>query len=185
MISISALLITTSCTTAVVAGAVAAGGTGAATATDSRGGGTVFDDQNLEHKINQVLSAQIPKGSFTVASYNQEVLLAGQVPSNAAKKRAQLAVSNTEGVRKVWNYLTVGHNEGTGAISKDAYLTSSAKSRLIAQKDVNTNNIKVVTSNKVVYLLGAKSGSPEQISSAINGIKSINGVRNVVNLIDQ
>lgn len=174
-----------SCSAVVVGGVAAAGGTGIATATDARGGGTVVDDQSLEHKVNQVLSAQIPKGSFTVASYDQKILLAGQVPTNADKAKANSAAANTAGVKKVWNYLTVGANEDAGDITNDAYLTTAAKTRLISQKDVNTNNIKVVTSNGIVYLLGKQAGKADQIQAAIVGIKGINKVRGVVNLIGQ
>ena len=59
----------------------------------------------------------------------------------------------------------------------DAYLTTEAKTRLISQKDANTNNIKVATSNGVVYLLGKQAGKVEQIQDAIVGIKGINKVR--------
>lgn len=172
-----------SCAAAVVGGAVAAGGAGAATATDARGSGNVIDDQTLEHDVNNVLHAQIPNGNFTVASYAKAILLAGQVPTAADKAKAQTAVANTAGVRKVFNYLTVKANETAGDTTHDAYLTSSAKTRLIAQKGVNTNNIKVVTSDNVVYLLGRNAGKANQIKGAIIGIKGINGVSNVVNLI--
>ena len=174
-----------SCTTAVIGGVVAAGGAGAATATDARGGSTVIDDQSLEHSVNNVLSAEIPDGSFTVASYNRGILLAGQVPTQADKDKSEDAVLNTAGVRRVFNVLSVAPNEDAGAVSKDAYLTSAAKSRLIAQKGVNANNIKVVTSSKIVYLLGSDAGKPHQIRAAITGIKSISGVRHVVSYIGQ
>ena len=181
LILMGSIISITSCTTLVVGGAAV--GAGAATASDARGTDSVVDDQSLEHQVNNALGAQVPEGSFTVASYKSEILLAGQVPSAEDKIKAQKAVSSTAGVKKVWNYLTIGQNETAGDITEDAYLTSSAKTRLIAQKGVNTNNIKVVTSNKVVYLLGRKSGNAHQIHAAINGIKNIDGVKNVVNLI--
>ena len=181
LILISSILSVTSCATVAVGGAAV--GTGVATATDARGTDSVVNDQSLEHQVNNVLGAQVPKGSFTVASYKKEILLAGQVPNAGDKAKAEKAVSNTVGVKKVWNYLTIGPNETAGDISQDAYLTSVAKTKLIAQKDVNANNIKVVTSNKVVYLLGSKSGNSHQIHAAINAIKNIDGVKNVVNLI--
>ena len=174
---------TSSCAAAVVGGAVAAGGAGVATAADARGSGNVIGDQTLEHDINNVLHAQIPHGNFTVASYAKEVLLAGQVPSAADKAKAEIAATNTAGVKKVFNYLTIKANETAGDTTHDAYLTSSAKTRLIAQKGVNTNNIKVVTSDNVVYLLGYNAGKAQQIKGAIIGIKGISGVDNVVNLI--
>ena len=148
-----------SCTTAVVGGVVTAGGAGAATASDARGGGGVIDDQSLEHSVNSVLSAEVPQGSFTVASYNRGVLLAGQVPSQADKDKAEDAVLNTVGVRKVFNVLSVAPNEDAGAISKDAYLTSAAKSRLIAQKGVNANNIKAID-----WLLKNNFQQPENVA---------------------
>src|SRR5579863_6278321 len=160
-------------------------GTGVAVGTDSRGADVVVDDQTLEHKVNNVLSAQVPDGSFTVASHNGRVLLAGQVSTQEQKDKAVLAVTNTAGVKKVWNYLTLAVNETVGDISHDTYLTSLAKSRLIGQKGVNTNNIKVVTCSDVVYLLGDNNsaGDPVQIAGAVKGIESISGVKKVVNLI--
>ena len=147
--------------------------------------GNKVDDQTLEYKVNQILGYQLPEASFTVVSYGQKILLAGQVPTALDKTKAVIAVTNTTGVNKVWNYLTVGENEDSKDIAKDAYLTSAAKTRLIAQKGVNTNNIKVVTSNKVVYLLGNNAGDPAQLKAAIVGIKGISDVHDVVNLIGQ
>ncbi len=167
------------------AATVIGAGVGAATATgaDARGGGGVLGDQSLEHKVNSVLDAQVPSGSFTVASYDSDILLAGQVPSQKEYNKANLAVENTEGVKKVLNHLKIGKKESIGDISKDAYITSAAKTRLIAQKEVNTNNIKVVTCAGVVYLLGKDAGDKIQINGAINGIREISGVKDVVNLI--
>ncbi|MCC2644955.1 MAG: hemolysin [Burkholderiales bacterium] len=169
---------------AALIGAGAAAGTAAAVGTDSRGGEKVVSDQVLVRRVNNVLDAQVPNGSFTIASHNQKVLLAGQVSSQEEKDKAETAVINTAGVKKVWNYLTISVNETVGDISHDTYLTSLAKSRLIGQKHVNTNNIKVVTCNNVVYLLGdRKAGDKVQIDGAVAGINDISGVKNVVNLI--
>lgn len=170
--------------TGCAATAIGAGvGTAAATGTDARGGGSVIDDQLLEHKVNSVLGAQVPNGSFTVASYNNEVLLAGQVSSQKTYDKANTAVVNTEGVKKVWNYLTIAKKESLGDVSKDTYITTAAKTRLIGQKKVNANNIKVVTCAGTVYLLGKDAGNKVQIHGAIDGIREISGVKEVVNLI--
>ncbi|HMT03097.1 MAG TPA: BON domain-containing protein, partial [Burkholderiales bacterium] len=135
--------------------------------------------------VNTVLNKQIPDGSFTIASYAQEILLAGQVATLKDKDKAEIAVKNTAGVKKVWNYLTIKTPETVVDISNDAYLTSAAKTRLIAQKQVNANNIKVVTCAGVVYLLGKDAGDSTQINGAIEGIKQIDGVKLVVNLIQK
>lgn len=165
------------------AAVVAGGATGVAAATDPRGFSGVVDDQTLEHNVNVVLGKQAPEGSYTVASFNGHVLLAGQVPSAEYRAKAELAVKNTVGVKSVHNYLTISKNESLSDISNDTYLTSAAKTRLIGQKGVNTNNIKVVTCAGTVYLLGKDAGVPEQLNAAVIGIKQIDGVRNVVDLI--
>lgn len=166
--------------------AVAVGGaTTVAAVTDNRGIKTVISDQNLEHNINTVLDKQVPDGSFTIASYNHQVLLAGQVASITEKNRAKIAVQNTNGVKNIWNYLTIGKIETLTDITNDTYLTSLAKTRLVAQKQVNANNIKVVTCEGVVYLLGKDAGKSVQINSAIEGIRQIDGVKSVVNLIQK
>jgi osmotically-inducible protein OsmY len=149
----------------------------------TRSTGTMIDDENIEHLVNKQLSEQIPKGSFTVVSYGKKVLLTGQVPNKMDHDKAKSIADNIQGVKGVWNYLSVGANENAGNITNDAYLTSLAKTRFIAQKDVNTNNIKIVTSNKIVYLLGYDVGKPSQVRAAVSGVKSIDGVHGVVNLI--
>lgn len=180
LILISFLL--SSCAATVIG---VAAGTGAAIGTDDRGGSTVFDDQSLSNKAKSIAEAIEPKGSYTVSAYNGQILLAGQVPNQYDKDVIYSSVKNMNNINGVWNYLTVEKNQSLGQITTDTYLTSAAKSRLIAQKNINTNNIKVVTCNGVVYLMGSDIGSNYQLSSAITGIRGIEGVKDVVNLTNR
>jgi osmotically-inducible protein OsmY len=75
-----------SCAVAVVGG----GSTVAAVASDTRGVKEVANDQVLAHNVKTVLDKQIPNGSFTIASYNHEVLLAGQVATLKEKNKAEI-----------------------------------------------------------------------------------------------
>lgn len=143
----------------------------------------VISDQNLERKINNVLAAQLPNGSFTVTSYHANVLLAGQVSNTEDKNKAERAVKETDGVKAVWSYLTVEANETAADISKDALITTKVKNKLLMQKGINSANIKVVTSHGVVYLLGGSVGKTHKVNKAIKNISKIEGVLNVVNLI--
>lgn len=171
-----------SCAAAVIGGTAV--GTGVAVGTDDRGTKTVYNDQSLGNRAKDIATAINSKGSYTISSYNGIILLAGQVPTQSDKDKIYSSVKNMSGIAGVNNYLEVGKNQSMGQITEDTYLTSTAKSRLIAQKDVNTNNIKVVTCNGVVYLMGDKAGNSAQIAGAVNGIKEINGVKKVVNLIN-
>ncbi|MDQ5921453.1 MAG: hypothetical protein QG673_1511 [Pseudomonadota bacterium] len=106
------------------------------------------------------------------------------MPTEKDKSNAERAAYKTHRVKKVWNYLTVGPNEDSKDIAKDALLTSKAKGLLIAQKGVNANNIKVVTSDNVIYLLGNNPGKPAQINAVIEDIKEMDdSIKGVVNLI--
>ncbi len=167
--------------------AVGAGvGAAVAVGVDSRGSTVVVDDKTLAYNVTDAVEAAVPHGSFTIASYNQRVLLAGQVPTSDDMDHAELAAIDTIGVKKVWNYLALSVNETAGDLTRDSYITSLAKSRLIGQSGVNSNNIKVVTCSGVVYLLGDQNaGDPVQIDGAIKGIKQISNVKNVVNLIQR
>ena len=176
-------LLLSSCAAAVIGTGAAAVGTGVAVGTDDRGGSGVVDDQDLASSAKDIASAVAPKGSYTIAAYQGQVLLAGQVPNNYELNNVATAVAKTHGAKGVYNYLTVSPNQSFGQMTTDTYLTTAAKSRLIAQKDVNTNNIKVVTCNGVVYLMGAKVGDGTQVAGAIQGINQIDGVKKTVNLL--
>lgn len=163
--------------------AVAATGTAVAIIEDDRGASVVLDDQKLEHSVNSSLNQYYPNANFTVASYNYHVLLTGQVATTLQKEGAQLKVEDLPNVRGVYNYLEVRDNVSFAQSSKDTLITSEAKTLLIAQSGVNANNIKVVTADGVVYLLGAKAGFAENIKVAANGIATVDGVKKVVDLI--
>lgn len=144
-----------------------------------------FENQSLENSAEDVLNTYYPKGNFSVVAYDNNVLLLGQIPTQADKDDATTRIKALPKVTNVWNYLEVGKNQGIGQSTTDAYLTTAAKSRLVAQKNVNTNNIKVVTENGTVYLLGKNAGNSVQVNGAAEGIKNIDGVKGVVNLIGE
>lgn len=146
--------------------------------------GHTVDDQTLKYKLNQVLHAQIPDSNFSVAVDRSKVLITGQVATTSDKVKAGKSITETYGVSKVWNYLSVGANENPQAVTKDAYLTSIAKERLLAQNGVNSNNMKVVTSSQVVYILGHNAGKYFQVKAAMAKIRQVGDVKDVVNLIE-
>lgn len=155
------------------------------TTTTTSSSTSFFDNQSLENSSEDVLKNYYPSGSFSTVAYDNNVLLLGQIPTQANKDAAAVKIKALPKVTNVWNYLEVGKNIGIEQSTKDSYLTTAAKSRLIAQKEVNTNNIKVVTENSTVYLLGKNVGNRTQLDGAIVGIKGIAGVKNVVDLTEK
>lgn len=159
--------------------------TDASGTTTSASNTSFLDNQSLEHTSKKVLKRNYPSSRFSVVAYDNNVLLLGQIPTQAMKDAAAAKVKALPKVANVWNYLEVGKKISAGQVTKDGYLTTGAKTRLIAQKEVNTNNIKVVTENSTVYLLGKDIGNRTELDGAIVGIKSIAGVKNVVDLTEK
>ena len=166
---------------AVVVGGVAAGATsGAAVATDPRSSSGVFDDQGLKNKVKDSLDAMIPGNSIEVTSYNQNILLTGQVIDTENKGKAVTVTKQVVGVKKIYDYIEVGATQSASQTSKDAYLTSVVKSNLLVSKGVDSNNVKVVTTNSIVYLMGLVD--KEQAKKIEAAALEVDGVKKVVSL---
>ncbi|RTL01113.1 MAG: BON domain-containing protein [Proteobacteria bacterium] len=169
--------------TALVVGGVAAGATsGAAVASDPRSSDGVFDDQSLRRKVDDAINATVPGNNVEVTSYNQSILLTGQVISPDNKAKSETMALQVPGVKKVYNYIEIGKSQSASQTSKDAYLTSAIKSNLLFSKGVSSNDVKVVTTNGVVYLMGMVD--PYQAKRMAKAASEIDGVKSVVTLFE-
>ena len=158
----------------------------------SSGGRTITEtaqDQSIASAVETAITGKIPTGHHNVVCFNGKVLITGQVPSKSDIAKATAAASNNVNVKKVWNYLTVAPNETQDQITSDAYLGATTKKRLTDRQmehlDVNSSNIAVAASKGVIYLIGSNAGSNQVIEEVMTGVKQTEGVKKVVNLIDQ
>ncbi len=69
--------------------------------------GETVIDHNLEHKVAEALSAQMPNSDITVISSHRKILLAGEVATIADKNMAEKVVKNISSVRHLWDQLTI------------------------------------------------------------------------------
>ncbi len=173
----------TGCATAVVGGAA----TGAAVVHDRRSAGTVIDDQGIELKAYNLIGADgalEDNSHINVTSYNLNVLLTGEVASNALRSKAAKVVSRTPKVRKVLNYLVVGPNTSLGSRTKDTWITTKVKSNLfnIDIPNFDPTRVKVVTEAQTVFLLGLVNR--KEGSAAIGIARKVSGVKKVVALFE-
>jgi len=171
------------CATAVVGGAA----TGAAVVHDRRTAGTVVDDQGIELKAYNLIGADstLDKNShINVTSYNLNVLLTGEVASNALRTKAAKLVSRAPKARKVLNYLVVGSNTSLGSRTKDTWITTKVKSNLfsIELPNFDPTRVKVVTEAQTVFLLGLVNR--KEGSAAISIARKVSGVKKVVALFE-
>lgn len=175
--TISAVIFLQGCVPAVIGGTAVA----AKVISDPRTIGTQIDDETLEERVLAKLNKdpQLKKyARLNVVSYNNRILLIGQVPNQALKNRATKIAASVEYVREVFNYLAIGPNLSAGRILKDSWITSKAKSELLITKGVKSPDIKVITENGIVYLMGEVTPIEAQI--AVNVVRKIDGVKKVI-----
>ena len=110
------------------------------------------------------------------------MLLTGQVISSDNKSKSEAMALQVPGVKNVYNYIEVGKSQSASQTSKDAYLTSAIKSNMLFSKGVSSNDVKVVTTNSVVYLMGMVD--PYQAKKMTNAASEVDGVKQVVTLFD-
>lgn len=168
------------CVAAVVGGAAA--GT-AAVASDRRTTGIYAEDENIEWKISLGIRQKLgDKVHVNVTSFNRIVLLTGETPTEEMRQEVEKIARSTENVRELRNEIVVGTPTTIGTWSDDSYLTTKVKYNLLSHADVSSNNVKVVSENGVVYLLGLVTR--KEASAAAQAASTTGGVKKVVKVFE-
>ena len=115
-----------------------------------------------------------------VSSFNEVVLLVGQTPTASLRVVAEKIVQSTPNVRRVYDEITVDNPLSLAERSKDTLITGEVRSKLLTKKGLESGSIRVVTENRVVYLMG--TATHEQADLAVSVARQINGVNKVVKL---
>lgn len=185
LFSLSALALVSSLTfTGCAALVVGATAVGISAATDTRSVGTQLDDQTIEVRVITTLQTdnRFDESRIQVVSFNRSVLLLGQVADSSLRDLASHVVRNTNGVDRVHNELKVAPVVSFGQISKDTYITSKIKAKFVADDMIKATDIKVVTENGEVALMGIVSRDVAR--QAIDIARNINGVTRVIDAFD-
>ncbi|MDG2943891.1 division/outer membrane stress-associated lipid-binding lipoprotein [Bisgaard Taxon 10/6] len=177
-IGLSALMLQ-GCTAALLGGAAV----GTKVATDPRSTGTQIDDETLEFKVYDAITKdeQIKaEGRVVVVSYSNRLLLIGQVPTDIAKETATNLAKGVEGVNPetIFNEMSVGPVIDLTQRSKDSWITSQVKSKMLVDSAVKTTDVKVITENNQVFLMG--NLTQQQGNAAAEIARNISGVTRVV-----
>lgn len=139
-------------------------------------------DRSIEHtvKINIYgLKEDLQQTSrMGIDSFNSEVLLTGEVPTEAIKVEVEKVVSSMPDVRHVYNELNVSASKGYSSTVHDGYITSKLLAKVAASDGVKASQIKAVTNDGVVYIMGRMT--PTQQSHLIDIANSTVGVTELV-----
>lgn len=169
------------CVGAMVAGA----GAGTMSANDPRSFGTQLDDEAIENRaINAIRSREdiADQSHVEVVSYNRIVLLIGQTPAVSYRQTLAELVANVPNVRKVYNEMQIAGPRSALTAMSDSTITTKIKSSLLAESDFPSSQVKVVTENGEVFLMGLISRA--QAARATDIARSTGGVQKVVQLFE-
>ncbi len=147
--------------------------------------GETFDDQVIEHLAKKEIRAADPAladATLVVVSHNGVILLAGDVSRDDLRGKAQSAVEKLSRVRRVHNELQVTDNLNITSRSRDSWLTSQVKSKMIWHPDVDAARINVTTYRRVVYLMGRVPR--DQADGAVDAAQGVRGVEKIVKVFE-
>lgn len=163
--------------------AVVAGGAAVATktATDPRTVGTQVDDVTLEARVSSAIAKdqQIKQEARIITTaYHGSVLLTGQTPKAELSERARNIAVGVDGAETVHNAVRQGSPVDIGTASSDSWITTKIRSQLLTSDKVKSSNVKVVTENGEVFLMGLVT--EEQGKEAANVASNVSGVKRVI-----
>ena len=153
-------------------------------ATDPRSAGTQIDDEILEERVAHNLNndAQLKEEArINVVAYNGKILLIGQAPNQSASESAKNLAAGVNGVSDVYNEIRVGEKINVSQIYVDSYITSVIKSKLLVNSEVKTTEVKVITENGEVFLMGKLDA--QQADAAAEVARNVSGVTKVIKVI--
>ena len=145
--------------------------------------GTDIDDSVITSSVKSALlaDADIKSFDFKVETRKGEVLLSGYVDNQAQLDRATAATRAVKGVKNIQNNVVLkGAATSVGKKVDASIITSKVKTALLADPDVKSFDIAVVTRDDEVLLTGFVDNQT-QIDRAMAVAGGIEGVRLVRN----
>jgi osmotically-inducible protein OsmY len=156
---------------------------GALVATDRRTSGAQLEDEGIELRAaSRLREALAERVHVNVTSYNRQVLLTGEVPSEQTRQQVAQIVSRVDNVRGIVNELAVMGNSTLGQRTSDALVTGKVRASLVDAPDLYANAFKVVTERGTTYLMGRVTQREADRATAVT--RTVGGVQKVVRIFE-
>jgi osmotically-inducible protein OsmY len=156
---------------------------GALMMSDRRSSGAQIDDETIELRArSRVNEAFGDRAHVNVASYNRQVLLTGEVASEATKQQAEQILGRVDNVRAVVNELAIMPPTSLPQRSSDALITGKVRASIVDASDLQASAFRVVTERGTVYLMGRVTAREAERATAI--ARQISGVQRVVRIFE-
>ena len=163
------------------------------------GAGMVYNRHSLQKNIHdQYISMQAYKAlsvddkqfadsNISISTFNKRVLLAGEVRRPWQKIKAEEIVKQIPNVERVYNVLPISNPSSTLTRISDIWLTTKIKAKLLASDDIDGSQVKVVTENGTVYLMGTlqkyEADAAVDLASTTDGVESVVKIFSYVKIV--
>jgi osmotically-inducible protein OsmY len=161
-------------------GVLAVGGVvaGASVMADRRTPAIQAIDKGIELEAGNALAKRYGDDAhINVTSFNQKVLLTGEVKDADIKGQAGAYVKAMKNARSVFNELVIGPNSTYTARANDAFLESKIKTQMIFTEKLPSNSMAIVAEGSSVYLMGIltqnEAAIAKKVTSNIDGVKDV------------
>lgn len=167
----------------VLAGGAAAAGV--VIAKDRRNTEVILNDERIEISAQERITDNaelLDSVHINITSYNGIVLLTGEAAIPMYKAQVEKLVREEEGVREVRNELRIAPASDSESRRNDTALTTRVLSRLFDADGIETANVKVVSENATVYLMGLLSRT--EAKKVVEVVRHTQGVARVVKVFE-
>ncbi len=151
-----------------------------------RTAGAVVEDQSIETKVLvnlKKLEPELKKANIDAISHNGVVLLVGQVGSEPLKARAtQITSESSSKIKRIHNELEIAGKTSLLSRSNDSWIATKVRTLMLANSSVPSGQIRVITENGVVYLMGIVSQGDGELATDL--ARNVSGVTRVVKVFE-
>jgi osmotically-inducible protein OsmY len=169
-----------------VEGALVAGtATGGVMAASGRSFKTIADDETITYRASRAIAQDkvlAASSRIKVIVFNHSVLLIGETPKPEWRAQAEQAVQGVAGINHIYNKISIGEPIDASVQGNDGLITTNAKTRMLSTTNLRAREIKVITENGIVYLLGMTTHKQAEI--AVEVVRNSTGVKKIVKVFE-
>jgi osmotically-inducible protein OsmY len=164
---------------------VGAAGGAALAIHDRRNTETILQDQKIESiAADKIYGDEKLKTKIhaNITSYNQVVLVTGEVLSSDLREHAIDIIQKIPHIKRIHNELVVADLTSFSSRSADSLITSEIKTKMVGTKGLDATRVKVVTENARVFLMGLVTDKEADI--AVDVARNVKNVKQVIKIFE-
>lgn len=164
---------------------IGAGTETAVVAAQERSVGNAIDDAGILLAIKTLYARQESKdmlANVEVKSVEGRVLLTGNVNKIESQIEAVRLAWQVDGVKEIINEVQINDKSGIWNYTKDVWISTQVRTRLLLGKKIKSINYSVITVNQVVYLMGIAQDQDE-LDRATNVASTTSYVQRVISYV--